>query len=104
MAAYRWVYDSRHLQADCQEPGSAAEPYARQSSIDDLFYVLHYFYVMCSFKLALSSYSALLCCCKSEIVGCQDSEEGLDDDGTGDEEDEDDEEAAAAGTIDKFTL
>ena len=29
MAAYRRVYDSRHLQADCQEPGSAAEPYAR---------------------------------------------------------------------------
>jgi len=26
MAAYRWVYDSRHLQADCQEPGSAPEP------------------------------------------------------------------------------
>jgi len=23
-----WVYDSRHLQADCQEPGSAPEPYA----------------------------------------------------------------------------
>ena len=23
MAAYRRVYDSRHLQADCQEPGSA---------------------------------------------------------------------------------
>jgi len=23
MAAYRLVYDSRHLQADCQEPGSA---------------------------------------------------------------------------------
>jgi len=22
-------YDSRHLQADCQEPGSAPEPYAR---------------------------------------------------------------------------
>ena len=22
------VYDSRHLQADCQEPGSALEPYA----------------------------------------------------------------------------
>jgi len=32
MAAYRWVYDSRHLQADCREPGSAPEPYARQSS------------------------------------------------------------------------
>jgi len=31
MAAYRRVYDSRHLhlQADCQEPGSAPEPHAR---------------------------------------------------------------------------
>ena len=29
MAAYRRVYDSHHLQADCQEPGSAPEPYAR---------------------------------------------------------------------------
>jgi len=29
MAAYRWVYDSRHLQADWKEPGSAPEPYAR---------------------------------------------------------------------------
>ena len=28
MAAYRRVYDSRHLQADCQEPGSTPEPYA----------------------------------------------------------------------------
>jgi len=28
-AAYRRVYDSRHLQADCQKPGSAPEPYAR---------------------------------------------------------------------------
>jgi len=28
MAAYRGVYDSHHLQADCQEPGSAEEPYA----------------------------------------------------------------------------
>ena len=37
MAAYRRVYDSRHLQADCQEPGSAPEPYARQSSIGRLY-------------------------------------------------------------------
>jgi len=29
MAAYCRVYDSRNLQADCQEPGSALEPYAR---------------------------------------------------------------------------
>jgi len=27
VAAYRRVYGSRHLQADCQEPGSASEPY-----------------------------------------------------------------------------
>ena len=37
MAAYRRVYDSRHLQADCQEPGSAPEPYARQSSMGYTF-------------------------------------------------------------------
>ena len=29
MAAYRQVYDSRHLQAHCHEPGSAPEPFAR---------------------------------------------------------------------------
>jgi len=29
MAAYRRFYDSRHLHADCQEPGLAPEPYAR---------------------------------------------------------------------------
>jgi len=29
MAPYRRVYDSRHLQADCQEPESALEPYSR---------------------------------------------------------------------------
>ena len=39
MAAYRRVYDSHHLQADCQEPGSAPEPYARQSSMGYLFSV-----------------------------------------------------------------
>jgi len=37
MAAYRRVYDSRHLQADCQEPGSAPEPYARKSSMGYLY-------------------------------------------------------------------
>jgi len=33
----RQVYDSRHLQADCREPGSALEPYARQSSMGYLY-------------------------------------------------------------------
>jgi len=37
MAAYRQVYDSRHLQADCQVPGSALEPHARQSSMGYLY-------------------------------------------------------------------
>jgi len=32
MAAYRRVYDSRHLQADCQELESAPEPYAGYKS------------------------------------------------------------------------
>jgi len=37
MVAYRRVYDSRHLQADRQDPGSALEPYAWQSSMGYLF-------------------------------------------------------------------
>jgi len=40
MAAYRGVYDSRHLQADCQESGSAPEPYARQSSMGYFFFLV----------------------------------------------------------------
>ena len=36
-AACRRVYDSRHLQADCQEPGSVLETYARQSSVSNFF-------------------------------------------------------------------
>ena len=37
MAAYRRVYDSRHLQADCKELGSAPEPYALRSSMGYLY-------------------------------------------------------------------
>jgi len=33
MAAYLRVYDSRHLQADCQKLGSAPEPYARYNRV-----------------------------------------------------------------------
>jgi len=40
MAAYRRVYDSCLLQADCQEAGSAPEPYGRQSSMGYLFVAL----------------------------------------------------------------
>ena len=38
MAAYRQVYDSRHLLADYQELGSAPEPYVRQSSMGYLYF------------------------------------------------------------------
>ena len=34
MAADRRVYDSCHLHVDCQEPGSAPEPYARLSIVE----------------------------------------------------------------------
>ena len=44
MAAYRRVYDSRHLQADCQGPELAPEPYARQSSMGYL-YLFTFLYV-----------------------------------------------------------
>jgi len=37
MAAYRRVYDSRHLQAGCHEPGLAPEPCARYSSMGYLY-------------------------------------------------------------------
>jgi len=37
MATYRRVYDSRHLQADCQEPGSAAEPYTFSNRVRATF-------------------------------------------------------------------
>jgi len=40
MAAYRRVYDSRHLQADVQEPGSAPKPYDRQSSMGHLSFFI----------------------------------------------------------------
>jgi len=40
MAAYRRVYDSRHLQADCQEPGSAPEPYTLGNRVWATFTVL----------------------------------------------------------------
>ena len=50
MAAYRRVYDSHHLQSDCQEPGSAPEPYARQSSMGCLYLFGHYnFYYVCMY-------------------------------------------------------
>jgi len=47
MAAYRRVYDSHHLQVDCQEPGSAPEPtlskrvWATFTFLDCLFQAQH---------------------------------------------------------------
>ena len=39
MAGYHRVYDSRHVHVNCQEPGSAPEPYVRQSSMGCRFIV-----------------------------------------------------------------
>jgi len=44
MAAYRRVYDSRHLRANYQEPGSAPKLYAGQSSMG-------YLYLLCNSTL-----------------------------------------------------
>jgi len=41
VAAYCRVYDSRHLQADCKEPGSDREPYARRSSMGYVLAILN---------------------------------------------------------------
>ena len=48
MAAYHRVYDSRHLQADCQEPGSAPGP--------TLCSVIEYglLFLQCVFQIATS--------------------------------------------------
>jgi len=42
MAAYSRVYFLLHLQADCQEPGSAPEPYARYSSVVAHLYLFYF--------------------------------------------------------------
>jgi len=42
MAAYRRVYDSCHLQADCQEPESAPDSYARLSSMATVTFLFHW--------------------------------------------------------------
>ena len=57
MAAYRGVCDSRHLQADCQEPGSAPEPYALESSMG---YLYLYFFMLLTFILIFISIPSLL--------------------------------------------
>ena len=61
MAAYRRVYDSRHMQADCEEPGSAPEPYARQSSMGYIpllftFYADTRLFIHLAHRLSLSTH------------------------------------------------
>jgi len=40
MAVYLQVYDSRHLQADCKEPGSARNPSLSNRTLATFFYLL----------------------------------------------------------------
>ena len=59
MAAYRRVYDSRHLQADCQEPGSAREPGAEQSSMDYLYLIKIFQIQVVTFAFTLSAFESV---------------------------------------------
>ena len=63
MAAYRRVYDSRHLRADSQEPGSAPEAYARQLSLD---YLLPF--TVISIVVPPASERCLVCCVSVDVV------------------------------------
>jgi len=65
MAAYRRVYDSRHLQADCQELGSALEPYAW--SIE---YGLPYIFCLTSLTIAVVRSVFLLTVFSHNLAWC----------------------------------
>jgi len=56
MADYRRVYDSHHLQADCQVPGSAPEPYTLGSRVRAAFAL--FTYKVCKAPLAIQKKSA----------------------------------------------
>jgi len=65
MAAYRRVYDSRRLQADCQELESAPEPYVRQSITG---YLYLFYRGLRSVPILLALYSQILrCSAKAEL-------------------------------------
>ena len=50
MAAYCQVYDSRHLQADCQDPGSAPEPYTLGNRVWATFTFFDWVVMLCGWK------------------------------------------------------
>jgi len=56
-AAYCQVYDSCHMQADYQEPGSAPEPYARQSSIGYLYFFYFWLFTLSQTKTICNSHA-----------------------------------------------
>jgi len=56
------IYDSRHLQADCQAPGSAPEPlYARQSSMGYLYVLLFNIVSSCVTECNFNTVRSLWC-------------------------------------------
>ena len=69
-AAYRRVYGSRHLQADCQEPGSALEPRTRQLSMGYLYVVYCMRFVKVLINESQSVSELLLCTCVVEYADC----------------------------------
>jgi len=65
MAAYRRVYDSRHLQADCQEPGSAPEPYTLGNRVlaTFTFFTFLQCLTLCEKPAAFVTEDFLVCVC-----------------------------------------
>ena len=69
MAAYRLVYDSRHLQADCQEPGNQVwveysgfsrrlvlAPFRRWSDLLLFIIIIYYYLLLCSLSRTLRKF------------------------------------------------
>ena len=60
MAACSLVNDSHHLQADCQAPGSAPEPFARQSSMGYLYFFMMMMLIDAYLLIAFSALTLLV--------------------------------------------
>ena len=82
----RRVYDSRQLQADCQEPGSAPEPYALGNRVWATFTIFTWVYMskvnatcVCaaSASTAASSEYCLMVVVVGDFIGCEFARRGV---------------------------
>ena len=68
MAAYRRVYDSRHLQADCHELGSSPEPYARNRVWATFYTLVLYGRPYCWIPVLATPLYNLCCSCSRQLT------------------------------------